>query len=70
MGFIKELWREFVAAFQAGRQGGEVDRQYLEDQEMQKLAAAWGNAKTLAEREAAGTEAIKFALRSPPREEK
>ncbi|TGS85080.1 hypothetical protein EN817_23570 [Mesorhizobium sp. M3A.F.Ca.ET.174.01.1.1] len=59
---IRKLWRDFIAGFRAGRAGGEALREFEEEQEIQRLGAQWGKAKTPAEREAAGLEAVKFAV--------
>ncbi|MDX8498929.1 hypothetical protein RFM99_10895 [Mesorhizobium sp. VK4C] len=59
---IRKLWRDFIAAFRAGRAGGEALREFQDEQEIQRLGAQWGKAKTPAEREAAGLEAIKYAV--------
>ncbi|MDX8437118.1 hypothetical protein RFN25_27195 [Mesorhizobium abyssinicae] len=59
---IRKLWRDFIAAFRAGRAGGEALREFEEEQEIQRLGAQWGKAKTPAEREAAGLEAVRYAI--------
>lgn len=59
---IRKLWRDFVAGFRAGQAGGEELREFEEEQEIQRLGAQWGKAKTPAEREAAGLEAVTYAI--------
>ncbi|MGX5844187.1 hypothetical protein ACWGTI_26055 [Mesorhizobium sp. ArgA1] len=59
---IRKLWRDFIAAFRAGRAGGEALREFQDEQEIQRLGAQWGKAKTPAEREAVGLEAVKYAI--------
>lgn len=59
---IRKLWRDSIAAFRAGRAGGEALREFQDEQEIQRLGAQWGKAKTPAEREAAGLEAVKYVI--------
>ncbi|MET3524801.1 hypothetical protein [Mesorhizobium abyssinicae] len=59
---LRKLWRDFIAGFRAGRAGGEALREFEDEQEVQRLGAQWGKAKTPADREAAGLEAIKYAI--------
>lgn len=65
MGIIRELWREFMVAFRAGRQSGGLQRELQDEREIQRLGVQWGKAQTLAEREAAGMEAINYIIRGP-----
>ncbi|QND60140.1 hypothetical protein [Mesorhizobium huakuii] len=65
MGIIGELWREFMVAFRAGRQGGAALREFQDEQEIQRLGAQWGQARTPADRERAGMEAMNYIIHGP-----
>ncbi|RRH87460.1 hypothetical protein EH240_36140 [Mesorhizobium tamadayense] len=65
MGIIRELWREFMVAYRAGRQGGEALREFQDEQEIQRLGAQWGKAQTPADRERAGMEAMNYIIHGP-----
>ncbi|RWL77970.1 MAG: hypothetical protein EOR69_28510 [Mesorhizobium sp.] len=67
VGVIGELWRQFVAAFRAGRQGGEALQELQDEQEIQRLGAQWGKARTPADRERAGIEAMNYIIHGPQR---